>query len=166
MARTGGERNSRRRARWRDLGYFWLGILALLGAGAGTLQYLGPPDDGTPARLARARAPEDDRGAGPVVIASQRLAPPVVTGRDTPGPVADPDPALLEPLSDGAKQNLPRIASDGRTPMQVYAAGFDHSSRRPRVGLLLAGIGLNAAESDTAMRALPSTVSLAVSPYA
>jgi len=181
MARTGGKRNSRRRARWRDLGYFWLGILALLGAGAATLQYLGPLGDGTPARLARAPAPGDnrpgdnrpgddrpgdDRGAGPVVIASQRLAPPVVTGRDTPGPVADPDPALLEPLSEGAKQNLPRIARDGRTPMQVYAAGFDHSSRRPRIGLLLAGIGLNEAESDTAIRALPSTVSLAVSPYA
>src|SRR5580658_763545 len=120
MARTGGKRNSRRRARWRDLGYFWLGILAFLGAGAGTLQYLGPPGAGIPARLAR--APGNDSGTVPVVIASQRLAPPVVTGRDTPGPVADPDPALLEPLSEGAKQNLPRIARDGRTPMQVYAA--------------------------------------------
>ena len=37
---------------------------------------------------------------------------------------------------------LPRIAVDGRMPMQVYAAGFDSSSRRPRVGLLLAGVGL------------------------
>ncbi len=78
-------------------------------------------------------------------------AAPVVAGRDTPGPIADPDPALLEPLSEGSKQNLPRIASDGRTSMQVYAAGFDHSSRRPRVSLLLAGIGMNESESDAAI---------------
>jgi hypothetical protein len=50
--------------------------------------------------------------------------------------------------------------------MQVYSAGFDHSSRRPRVGLLLAGIGMNEVESDAAIRTLPGAVSLAVSPYA
>ena len=51
-------------------------------------------------------------------------------------------------------------------PMQVYAAGFDSSSRRPRVGLLLAGVGLNQAESEAAIRALPRGVTLAISPYA
>ena len=51
-------------------------------------------------------------------------------------------------------------------PMQVYAAGFDSSSRRPRVGLLLAGIGLDQAESEAAIRALPGGVTLAISPYA
>ena len=51
-------------------------------------------------------------------------------------------------------------------PMQVYAAGFDSSTRRPRVGLLLAGVGLNQADSDTAIRSLPGGVTLAFSPYA
>ncbi|HEX3993970.1 MAG TPA: divergent polysaccharide deacetylase family protein, partial [Acetobacteraceae bacterium] len=37
---------------------------------------------------------------------------------------------------------------------------------RPRIGLLLAGIGMNEAESDAAIRTLPGAVSLAVSPYA
>ena len=50
--------------------------------------------------------------------------------------------------------------------MQVYAAGFDSSTRRPRVGLLLAGVGLNQAESEAAIRALPGGVTLAISPYA
>jgi uncharacterized protein len=72
----------------------------------------------------------------------------------------------MEPLDKGSRQNLPRIAADGRLPMQAYAAGFDHSSRRPRIGLLLAGIGMNEAESDAAIRTLPGAVSLAVSPYA
>jgi polysaccharide deacetylase 2 family uncharacterized protein YibQ len=61
---------------------------------------------------------------------------------------------------------LPRIASDGRTPMQVYAAGFDRSSRRPRVGLVLAGLGLNQSDSEATVRALPHGVTLAISSYA
>jgi uncharacterized protein len=92
-------------------------------------------------------------------------APPARPGRDTPGPIADPDPALLEPVA-GTSDFLPRTAADGRMPMQIYAAGFDSSTRRPRVGLLQAGIGLNQAESEAAIRALPGGVTLAVSPYA
>jgi len=84
-------------------------------------------------------------------------------GRDTPGPIADPDPALQEDTPAG---KLPRIADDGRMPMQVYAAGFDRSNRRPRVGLLLAGVGLNVADSEQAIRMLPGGVTLAISPYA
>jgi len=61
---------------------------------------------------------------------------------------------------------MPRIAIDGRMPMQVYAAGFDRSARRPQVGLLIAGIGLNQTDSEAAIRSLPGGVTLAVSPYA
>jgi polysaccharide deacetylase 2 family uncharacterized protein YibQ len=61
---------------------------------------------------------------------------------------------------------VPRISEDGRMPMQVYAAGFDSSARRPRVGLVLAGIGLNQADSEAAVRSLPGGVTLAISPYA
>lgn len=50
--------------------------------------------------------------------------------------------------------------------MQVYAAGFDSSTRRPRVGLVLAGVGLNQKDSETAVRSLPGGVTLAISPYA
>lgn len=163
-------RNIRNPGGWRGLGVFWLAVLSLTGIGAGILQYLGPPGP-QPPREARAipapvvaRAMPAEEPA--VVVARSGLVPPPVAGRDTPGPVADADPSLLEPLGDGLKENLPRIASDGRTAMQVYAAGFDHTSRRPRVGVLLAGIGPNEAESDAAIRALPGAVSLAISPYA
>ena len=40
------------------------------------------------------------------------------------------------------------------------------STRRPRVGLLLAGMGLNQTDSDAAIRSLPGGVTLAFSPYA
>lgn len=50
--------------------------------------------------------------------------------------------------------------------MQAYAAGFDASNLRPRVGLLIAGIGMNETDSLAAIKALPGSISLAVSPYA
>ena len=177
MAGTNGQ-SLRNRAGWRRLAVFWLSVLALTGIVGGELQWLGPPDNVRPREAGTApgashgavtgRAaihPADDLGAI-IMAARPGLVAPAVSGRDTPGPVTDPDPGLLEPAGDGSGLNLPRIASDGRVAMKVYAAGFDHSSRRPRVGLLLAGIGLNEAESDAAIRALPGAVSLAVSPYA
>jgi hypothetical protein len=164
-------------AGWRGLGAFWIGILVVLGGGAGVLQYLGPPP--TPPR-ATARVPPMP-AAPPASNPASGTVPPVVTakaspadaipvdqrpGRDTPGPIADPDPALLEPAADGSSGMLPRIADDGRMPMQVYAAGFDRTTRRPRIGLLVAGYGLNEADSARAATDLPHGVSFAVSPYA
>ena len=50
--------------------------------------------------------------------------------------------------------------------MALYAAGFDPTSVRPRVGMLIAGIGLSEAESMAAVKDLPHGVTLAISPYA
>ena len=67
---------------------------------------------------------------------------------------------------EGSTGNLvPRIAMDARMPMQVYAAGFDRSSTRPRIGLIVADIGMNQADSAAAIQALPRGVTLAFSPY-
>jgi uncharacterized protein len=162
-------------AGWRGLGWFWLLVVALMAAGGVALQIIGPmtPTDPPPAPPVASRAParptERAKAAEPAKPASQQAenAPSGPRpGRDTPGPIADPDPALLEPAPGLGSDVLPRIAADGRMPMQVYAAGFDSTSQRPRVGLLLAGVGLNQAESEAAIRALPRGVTLAISPYA
>jgi uncharacterized protein len=84
----------------------------------------------------------------------------------TPGPVADPDPDLAEPYPGDPRRRLPRTAADGRTPMAAYAAGFDSSNLRPKVALVVAGIGMNQADSLAAIKNLPGGVTLAVSPYA
>ena len=154
-------------AGWRGLGRFWLLVILLIVAAGGTLQWLGPAP---PPRLATIRPVE--HLAPPAAIApSGRPAPqPVVPpvdrpGRDAPGPITDPDPALLEPAVESSGEALPRIAADGRMPMQVYASGFDRTTRRPKVGLLVAGIGLNEEESLSAIRNLPAGVTLAISPY-
>jgi uncharacterized protein len=168
-------------AGWRGLRRFWIGILLALGIGAVALEVLGPPPSlvQSPGRpgvhagsLAVDHAPSEAHGAprpAPPPAVSQasqltsRLSRP---GRDVPGPIADPDPSLLEPYLDAANLKLPRIAVDGRPPMAAYAAGFDPTSLRPRVGMLIAGIGLSEADSVAAIKNLPGGVTLAISPYA
>ncbi len=160
---------------WRGLGVFWLAVLVVLGGGAAVLQGLGPLPAASLHRQAAAAQPRV-AAALPAAAPAPTL-PPLVTqsretpaadrpGRDTPGPIADPDPALLEPMPGSPSDMLPRIADDGRRPMQVYAGGFDRSSRRPRIGILIAGIGLNEDDSNRAIRELPGGVTLAISPYA
>ncbi len=82
------------------------------------------------------------------------------------GPIAAPDPALLEPGADPDAGMLPRIGKDGRTPGQAYSRGFTADPAMPRIALVVAGIGLNSAESMRAIQGLPGGFTLAVSPYA
>ena len=49
--------------------------------------------------------------------------------------------------------------------MRHYAAGFDQTTTRARVGILIAGIGLGNADSKRAITDLPAGVTFAVSPY-
>lgn len=141
--------------RWRPLAVFWAVIVLLLAVGGATLQWLGPPASAP--RVVAAAAPP----ARPVALAV-RTRP----GRTTSGPIAAPDPALMDQATPPAALGPPHIASDGRVPMQVYAAGFDPATKMPRIGLVLAGIGPDAAASMAAIQSLPAAVTLAVSPYA
>jgi polysaccharide deacetylase 2 family uncharacterized protein YibQ len=158
---------------WRGLLRFWVAVLSLLGVSAAVLQMLGPPQPPAVAGSKSAPAVEPSPPPKPAPAASQagRDAPPRRAwaphpGRDMPGPTADADPALLEPLAGGPNMVLPRISADGRAPMNVYAAGFDPTTRRPRVGLLVAGIGMAEADSLAAVKTLPGGVTFAISPNA
>jgi polysaccharide deacetylase 2 family uncharacterized protein YibQ len=152
---------------WRGLGVFWTVILVVVAMGAAALQSLGP---------VRTAAPPPAAGPQPAPIAAAPPAPPAVQpaasapalpppGRTAAGPINDPDPALLEPARAGGGAMLPRLDMAGRGPMQEYARGFDRTTLRPRVGIILAGIGASEAESQDAIRALPGGVTLAISPY-
>jgi polysaccharide deacetylase 2 family uncharacterized protein YibQ len=70
---------------------------------------------------------------------------------------------LVEPSTVGP---LPRVAPDGRSPMQAYARPFDPREARPRLALVVGGLGLNASLTEQAIAALPPTTGLAFSPYA
>jgi uncharacterized protein len=61
---------------------------------------------------------------------------------------------------------LPRVGPDGRTPIRAYGHPFDRADQRPRIGLVVGGLGMNAAVTEEAIRRLPAAVTLAFSPYA
>jgi len=168
----------------RALAWFWGGVVAIAVVGGGVLQALGPPPHrhpvarpeaaNHPAPAATPAAPDAaatrpspattaPSTASPATAVASATARP---GRETPGPIAPPDPALLEPVKGDPGAFLPRITADGRMPSQVYARGFDPADTRPRIGVLLAGVGLNDTESEDAVRALPGAVTFAFSPYA
>jgi polysaccharide deacetylase 2 family uncharacterized protein YibQ len=86
-----------------------------------------------------------------------------------------PEAAEGQPLSTAAVARvtekgkygpLPRIASDGSRPFDVYARP---SPRRPqatgRVAMIVGGLGLSQTTTQEAMRVLPPEVTLAFAPY-
>ncbi|MBX5452962.1 MAG: divergent polysaccharide deacetylase family protein [Acidobacteriia bacterium] len=88
------------------------------------------------------------------------------TGPSLPTPIPPPDLSLLEPASFSPSAQLPKIGADGRLPMRVYAGKFDPNETRPKVALIIAGIGLSVTESNDAIVSTPPAVTLAFSPYA
>ncbi len=158
----------------RTLLWFWVPVLVVLGSGAGVLQVLGPPRAPSTATAVAARpvAVSPPRPAAapaivPATLPAQRTDSQSTAGAPAPGAaIPAPDPALLEPAADLPDASLPRIGSDGRMPLRVYAAGYDASDKRPRVALLLADIGMREQDTEDAIRQTPAAVSLAVNPYA
>ncbi len=74
-----------------------------------------------------------------------------------------PDPALVESTALGP---LPTIGPDGRKPWQAYARPFDRTDKRPRIAILLTGLGLSGAATEAAINDLPGAVTLGFNPYA
>jgi len=167
----------------RALAWFWVPVLVLLGGGAAVLQWLGPPPpaltrstSAQPAQLqpmpapTRAVALPAPAPASPIPASPAPASPeaaPAAYRPPAPGaPIPAPDQTLLEPAPDYPDAKLPRIGADGRQSLQVYAAGYDTADTRPRVALLLAGVGMSETDSEDAVRTTPAGVSLAISPYA
>lgn len=88
---------------------------------------------------------------------AQNLTKPVFAGRAL---VADP--ALIEMTPEGP---LPRIGADGMTPMRAYAP-VSISDGRPRIALVVGGLGISAKATEAALKGLPAAVTLAFAPYA
>lgn len=145
---------------WRALAGFWLVVILVLGGGAGVLAWLGPPP--APPRVAAAPAPVAAPAPPPAAI------PPRPPAAALPPPVPDPVPPMVEPdlVENTAWGLLPRSAPDGRSPMLVYSRPFDQRDGRPRVALIVGGLGMNASLSEQAIASLPPAAALAFNPYA
>jgi len=73
-----------------------------------------------------------------------------------------PDPALI---ARGKYGPMPVISSDGRKASTVYARPFDASDKRPKIGIMIGGMGLSERGTLAAIEKLPGEVSLAFAPY-
>jgi len=112
-------------------------------------------------------APGDvDAPGGEAVItlpgSAQILTGPVVRQVPAAPLPAAPIAGLSEPGPNGV---LPVIAPDGRTPFAAYARPFAPDGR-PRVALIVGGLGLNGPATRAAIDALPAEVTLSFVPYA
>lgn len=76
-----------------------------------------------------------------------------------------PAPAngLVEEKKDIGK--LPRIASNGAQPWQVYARPVDPGITTPRIAILFEGVGLSRQASLGVINKLPPEISFVMSPY-
>ena len=168
------------RAQTLALAYFavFAAFLLLLGG----IAWFGRPSDGDPvarieipARAVKhARAAANLRPAVPPSPAAQPAAPtqpatplpPQLVPQNVDKPIAAgrnlvADPALIEQTPQGP---LPRIASDGRTPMNAYAPPLP-PIKGPRIAIVVGDLGISAKGTAAAIQGLPSGVTLAFAPY-
>lgn len=94
-----------------------------------------------------------------------------VSGQGAPitAPVHAASPLAKAPIAglsqSGSNGPLPMIAPDGRVPAQAYARPF-RPNGKPRVSLIVGGLGLNAVTTRAAIERLPPEVTLSFVPYA
>ena len=111
--------------------------------------------------MIEAASTSHNASSAPPQIAAVSQPPTAPTGAGILPPA--PDPGLIEQTSVGP---LPRIGDDGRMPWQVYARPFDNRETRPRIALIVSGLGLSVAATQAAIQDLPGGVSLAFQPFA
>jgi uncharacterized protein len=86
--------------------------------------------------------------------------------------VPDPDNTKPGPvernLSESSRHGLlPRVSGDGRRPLDIYARPVDAAKieGKPRIAIILGGLGIGQSVTTRAIRSLPGEVSLAFAPY-
>ncbi len=97
----------------------------------------------------------------PSVTATAYSRAPLVADEETR--ISATDSALLEHKGDLA---LPRIAEDGRMAWRVYSRPFVSRDDRPRLAIVVVGLGLSPIATEAAIRRLPAAVTLAFHPDA
>jgi len=140
----------------RPLALAYAGFFVLLAAGAAAIEIAGNPDAGSPVVSV---------GLRPFPSAGEAAAMKLGAFRDTRemGGNLIADPALIE---DSPQGPLPKIARDGRTPLKAYGRGFANTDKRPKIALVLRGLGIDAAKAEAALAQLPSDVTLGFAPFA
>jgi len=156
----------------------YLALFAALIVLAAGVSFLGDPHAGDPVVMVALPGPSQPHSAQqtapsaptqqarPPAAATQLLPtdspPQKITQQVYAGGALVADPALVENTPVGP---LPRIADDGTTPMRAYAPAAI-SDGRPRIAIVIGGLGISAKATEAALKGLPSGVTLAFAPYA
>ena len=103
--------------------------------------------------------------AGPITGSAFITLPEGGDSHDAPGSAlaASPIAGLTEPGPGGAP--LPVIGAGGRTPAEAYARPFT-ANGKPKIALVVGGLGLNAGLTRKAIETLPPEITLSFAPYA
>lgn len=143
------------------------------------------PEQNSPARKTQepgiivASSPDEDNHNSPAQDHSEDAVPQEDPVEDAPlveAPQEDiPEqvPAIVSlrkaPISGlsikGANGLLPVLGPDGMQAWQEYARPFSDDDNRPRIAIIVTGIGLSAKNTRNAIETLPPQVVLAFSPY-
>jgi hypothetical protein len=98
----------------------------------------------------------------------------IPTGPDTAGDQKGPPRRPASPLpkapfngfhQPGPLGPMPIIASDGRTVARAYARPFTGDATKPKIALIVGGLGFNAGATQAAIDQLPPEVTLSFVPY-
>lgn len=177
-ARAEAREAARQRARPSALQIAWLVVLLAIGGTIAWLALTAPPTGDSQETAITATAPS----ATPAPAAPAPAAPAKtlerpqaseepeglkdpVAAAPSPAPEPPPSPAAADLVAQGPHGPLPVIAPDGREPWQVYAPPSPNLSTRPRIALVISGLGLRKSTTDAAIANLPPAVTLAFSPY-
>lgn len=156
----------------------WAGFLLVLAGGAYWVVAGGAP------KVQQAAVSEEDPGENSPAIPMDDALPEAAAGSediDHTDQIADeaepePMPAPAEEAAavdaeqmrlyeDGPYGPLPVVAENGARAWQRFANKTLYSDDKPRIAVILTGIGLGQAASESAIRDLPSGFTLAFSPY-
>lgn len=87
-----------------------------------------------------------------------------------PKRITDPKPLPPAPIEGMWRQSaygpLPVVPRDGRLPWKIYGRPFEATPGKPRMAVVVAGLGLDKDATEAAIAKLPAEVTLAFSPYA
>lgn len=107
---------------------------------------------------------EKGPGEGVAVAAVSAASFAALPKSSAENPLPDvPDAALIEQGQNGP---LPKIGEKGRKSWQVYARPYDGNDARPKIAIIMSGLGLSQAATEAAIETLPGAISLAFNSYA
>lgn len=171
----------------------WLGLLIVVAAAAGYVLVSAPPDPGDEREIAVAQ-PDNGAGDGRATPSPAAPAPkdPATASEPPAAPANSSAPAApVADTADGAPAEVPDEAAEptrqaalpadgesdspvgaGPSPDDANAAwrrnsqAFPETDARPRIAVVLTGLGLSTSATEAAIAQLPAGITLSFTPYA